>query len=388
MLRFADKMDRIKMSGIRKMFDMAKEDSVHLGLGEPDFQPPDFAIQALKDALDNGYNKYGPTNGLPPLREAIAEDLNKTFAAEGRQAGFDGEKNVVSDNIIVTASGTEALCSVTKTMFQAGDQVLYPNPGFVLYAPQITLAEATPVDYPLTHENEFVPQVTDLQERVTPKTKAIIVNSPNNPTGGVHTLKDVEELTKFAVDNDLTIISDDVYDKVIYDGVHHSFIGRTDNMVMINSFSKTYCMTGWRIGYMAASKDVAGKLSIGHYYTVACTPSPIQHSVLAALKGPQEFVTDMVAEYKERRDLIVDLLNDIPGIDCLKPKGAFYVFPKYEHDITSGDLAIECVKAGLICSPGTAFGDFGEGHIRFSYANNKDNIQKGIDIFKDVYTNL
>jgi aspartate aminotransferase len=387
-MKISEKMGRIKMSGIRKMFDMAKEDSVHLGLGEPDFQPPEHVIQAMKDALDEGHNKYGPTNGIPALRQAIADDLNKTFGSQGKRVGFDGQDQVMDENIIVTSSGTEALGTITRVMFEDGDEVLYPNPGFVLYAPQITLTEATPVDYPLTHDNEFVPRVDDLQERVTPKTRAVILNSPNNPTGGVHTALDVDELIKFARDNEITIISDDVYEKVVYEGVHESMIGKYDDLIMVNSFSKTYCMTGWRIGYLAAPQEMAAKLSIGHYYSVACSPSPIQHAVLAALTGPQDFVDDMVNEYRERRDLIVDLCNDIPGIECLKPRGAFYVFPKFEHDIKSEDLAMECVKNGLICSPGTAFGSYGEGHIRFSYANNKENIQKGLDIFKKTYTSL
>jgi len=387
-MKISEKMGRIKMSGIRKMFDMAKEDSVHLGLGEPDFQPPENAIQALKDALDKGFNKYGPTNGIPALRQAIADDLNRTFKAQGRKVGFDGEDHVTSENIIVTSSGTEALKVITQVMFEKGDEVLYPDPGFVLYPPQIFMTEADPVGYPLTHENEFVPKVDDLQERVTPNTKALILNSPNNPTGGVHSASDVDAYINFAKDNNLTIISDDVYDKIVYEGVHESMIGRYDDLIVVNSFSKTYCMTGWRIGYIAAPKEFVNKLSIGHYYTVACPPSPIQHSVLAALTGPQDFVDEMVKEYKARRDLIVDLCNEIDGINCLKPRGAFYVFPRFEKEISSEDLAMECVKNGLICSPGTAFGSFGEGHIRFSYANSQDNIRKGIEIFKKTYESL
>lgn len=387
-MRFSKKIVNVHMSGIRKMFDLATKDSINLGLGEPDFQPPAHVIQALTDAMKAGHNKYGPTNGIPPLRKAIADDLNRGLSTKGKAAGFEGEKAVTGDNIIVTSSGTEAFMTTIRTLFQKGDEVLVPNPGFVLYGPQTTLVDAKPVDYSLCYDNGFVPDVKELQELTGKKTKGLILNSPNNPTGSVIPKKGVEALARFAKDNGLTIISDDVYEKITYEEPHHSFIGLADDLIVINSFSKTYALTGWRIGYIAAPKAAIEQLSKSHYYITACSPSPIQHAVLAALTGPQDFVTDMVAEYKRRRDLIVGELNSIPGVECLTPKGAFYAFPKYSKKIKSQDLAMECVKAGLICSPGTAFGERGEGHLRFSYANSQENIRMGIGIFGKVMKSL
>ena len=383
-MRFSKKIVNVQMSGIRKMFDLATKDSINLGLGEPDFQPPPHVIQALTDAMKAGYNKYGPTNGIPPLRRAIADDMNRTLEAQGRHAGFDGEKAVTPDNIIVTSSGTEAFMATFRALFEKGDEVLCPNPGFVIYGPQTTLVDAKPVDYSLSYDNGFVPDIKELQELTGKKTKGLILNSPNNPTGSVISKKGVEELARFAHDNRLTVISDDVYEKITYEEPHNSFIGLADDLVVINSFSKTYALTGWRIGYIAAPKAAVEQLSKSHYYITACSPSPIQHAVLAALTGPQDFVTDMVADYRRRRDIIVDELNAIPGMECLKPKGAFYAFPRFSKKIKSQDLAMECLKHGLICSPGTAFGDRGEGHLRFSYAASQDNIRKGIGILGKV----
>lgn len=355
---------------------MVTEKSINLGLGEPDFNPPETAIEGLKAAVSEGKNKYGPTAGIPDLRNAIAE-LNQIYKNE-----------LTGDNILVTGSGSEALMTTMLTFFENGDEVLYPDPGFVLYAPQVKLAGGKPIPYPLEQEHGFVPDVDVLNELMTPKTKAIIVNSPSNPTGAVFSAEDVSAIADLAKDKNLLIISDEVYDRMVYDEKHHSFLGDYDNVIVINSFSKTYAMTGWRLGYLITHPDLIKGLLITHYHIMACPPSPFQHAALAAIKGPQEAITGMIDEFKARRDIITEKLNAIDGISCLTPRGAFYAFPKFEFDLSSADFAVKLAKAGVICSPGTAFGPRGEGHLRFSYATSREVIEQGIDIVAGVASDL
>jgi aspartate aminotransferase len=274
------------------------------------------------------------------------------------------------------------------TFTDTGDEILYPDPGFVLYKPQIQLAGGVPISYPITKENGFVPRVEELNELITPKTKAIVVNSPSNPTGAVFEKDDVRKITDLAKEHNLLIISDEVYDRMLYDTAHYSFLGDYENVIFINSFSKIYAMTGWRLGYIISNPELIKGLLITHYHIMACPPSPFQHAVLATLNGPQDFVTDMVNEFKQRRDLIVSKLNEIPGVSCLEPRGAFYAFPSYDFEMKSGDLAMDLARAGVICSPGTAFGPNGEGHLRFSYAASRDVIEKGIEIVAETLKSL
>jgi aspartate aminotransferase len=278
--------------------------------------------------------------------------------------------------------------STALTFIDKGDEILYPDPGFVLYKPQIQLTGGKPVEYPLDQEHNFVPQIEDLEKLVTQNTKAIYVNSPSNPTGAVFDEKDVSAITDFANDHNLVIVSDEVYDRMLYDTEHRSFLGDYENVIFINSFSKIYAMTGWRLGYIISNPEFIKGLLVSHYHIMACSASPIQHAALSTLKGSQDFVTDMVSEFQKRRDLIVEKLNSIDGMSCLVPRGAFYAFPKYEQKIKSEELALEIAKAGTICSPGTAFGPGGEGHLRFSYAAPTDVIEKGIDIVADVMGKL
>ncbi len=375
-MTLAKTINNVDISGLRKMFDLARSDSINLGLGEPDFNPPENVKEALKTAIDSGYNKYGPSPGLPALREAIAE---KTKIHRG---------DITPDDIIITIGGTEALWISSQVLFQPGDEVLIPDPGFVLYTPHVQLAGATPVFYPLVQENEFVPDIEVLNELINDKTKGIYVNSPSNPTGGVYSQGDIKGITDLARGHNLTIISDEVYEHIIYDGTHNSFLGDYDNVIQIHSFSKTYAMTGWRLGYLVTKSDILKKLIVMHYHTVACPTSPFMHAALAALKGPQDPVREMVAEFKTRRNLIVNELNSIEGFKCIPPKGAFYAFPKFEFDIKAADLVMKLAEAGLICTHGSAFGEHGEGHLRFSYATSQDNIKKGMEILKQVAETL
>jgi aspartate aminotransferase len=375
-MKFASRLDEVEISGLRKMFDLATEDSLNLGLGEPDFNPPESALDALNKAVYNGQNKYGPSAGIPQLREAVAEH-NRIY-----------RKDLTMDNVLITGSASEALMSAVLTFIEKGDEVLYPDPGFVLYKPQVQLAGGKPIKYPLYQEHNFVPRIDDLERVVSKNTKAIYVNSPSNPTGAVFDRDDVKAITDFAEDHDLVIISDEVYDRMLYDTNHVSFLGNYENVVFINSFSKIYAMTGWRLGYVVSNPEFIKGLLISHYHIMACPASPFQHAALATLKGPQDFVTNMVSTFKTRRDLIVEKLNSIDGMKCLLPRGAFYAFPQYEQDIKSEDLAMEIARAGTICSPGTAFGPGGEGHLRFSYAAKTEVIEKGIDIVAEVMSKL
>ncbi|MDO9537581.1 MAG: aminotransferase class I/II-fold pyridoxal phosphate-dependent enzyme [Thermoplasmata archaeon] len=370
---FAARAKRLQISGIRKMFEMAGPDSINLGLGELDFEPSELAMKALADAVHNGYNHYGPTKGIPELRKALAERLTRY------------RPDVEMDNIIVTAGGTQGLLVSAMTLFDHGDEVLTPDPGFVIYQPHVIMCGATPLRYSLRFENNFQPNPDEIQELITPRTKAIIVNSPNNPTSGILEPDTIKALRDIAVENELVIISDEVYDEIIFEGEHHSLLNPDyDNVVYINSFSKTFALTGWRLGYMASSKYMVNQLSKLQYYNIACPPTPLQKAIFDVMNAPTNSVQERVDILRKRRDVIVKRLNDIDGFSCLKPKGAFYAFPTFDHDISSEDFAMELVKSGLICAPGSAFGKGGEGHLRFSFANSLEMIEKGMDVLEKV----
>jgi len=374
---FSARMNGIELSGIRKMFDLSKENSINLGLGEPDFQPPENAIKAVLEAMEKGFNKYGPTNGLPALREAITDRVRMHW------------KGASTENVIVTNSGTEALFSTYLTFVNRGEGVLTPNPGFVLYRPHVQLVEGEIQDYGLTQANEFRPDPDEISRLVHERTKMLIVNSPNNPTGGMVTRQDRDDLVDLARDKDLILLSDEVYDSMVYSGnVHHSFLGQYEKGVVINSFSKIYAMTGWRLGYIAAEEELLKKISLAHYHMIACPATPIQYGALAGLRNSDGFVESMVSEFQARRDLITKRINEIPGFKALSPPGTFYSFPRYElfdgsKRIPSDELSLDLAKAGLICSHGTSFGSMGEYHLRFSFVNSRENIAKGMDILED-----
>jgi len=282
-------------------------------------------------------------------------------------------------NVLVTVSATEALLLSCLGLFEEGQDVLVPDPGFVLYAPHVTLSGANPVCYSLRQENGFLPDQDELLRLIGPDTAGIIVNTPSNPTGAVFPPETVRMVNDIAQDNGLVLISDEVYDEIIYDSPHTSFLGNSDNQIYVNSFSKTYAMTGWRIGYLATSKELIKNLAKLHYYTVACPPTPVQYAALAALTGPQEPLERMVCEFRRRRDAMVQGLNAIPGFNCIEPQGAFYAFPGFDLNVSSENLAMRLLEGGVLSTPGSAFGQEGEGHIRFSYANSLENIELGME---------
>jgi len=373
-MKTSRRISEIPMSGIRKMFDLAGPNSINLGLGEPDLAPPEEAIRGMNEAASKGLNKYGPTAGIPELRAAIA----KRFSMYGElEAG----------NIMVTPSGSSALLEITQSMIDPGDEVLIPSPGFVIYGPHTTLAGGKPVEYRLTH-GDFQPDIDHIQSRITPSTRMIVVTTPSNPTGGVLTEESKRALCDIAADKGITILSDEVYDSFVYEGKHVSFMDQLDKAVVVNGFSKMMAVTGWRMGFIAANTEIMEPLIKMQYHVCASPNMPAMYGILAALPNIDPYLENARKVFKARRDLISGRINAIPGMDIVPPRGAFYAFPSYDMDMKSADLAGELAKAGLICTPGSAFGTYGEGHLRFSYAADESKINAGMDILEDVVKRL
>ena len=364
------------MSGIRRLFESAPPGSINLGLGEPDIQPPHEMIRAFQNALERGRNKYGPSAGIMELREAIASSLRVH------------RKDVTFENIIVTAGATEGMRIASETILGQGDEALVPNPGFIIYGPDVRLAGGRPVEYSLRLENGYLPDLEEIKSLITPRTKAIIVNSPSNPTGTVFPKETVKALGDIAKDHRLYILSDEVYHDYVYEGEHWSFARFHDDTIIVNSFSKSLAATGWRIGYVATSKDIVKQLSKVQYYTLACPPTATQFAVLVGLAVRERFTPGLIDEFRRRRDVAMKKLAEVPSFTTPPVAGAFYVFPKYSQSISSEEFALRILEGGVICAPGSSFGSLGEGHLRFSYANSMENIARGLDIVKDVASKL
>lgn len=375
-MMFPERVSSLKVSGIRKLFESAPPGSINLGLGEPDIQPPHEMILAFQKALENGYNKYGPSAGIMELREAIASSLRKY------------RKDVSYENVIVTAGATEGMRIASETIIGEGDEALVPNPGFIIYGPDVKLAGGKPVEYSLKAENSYLPDIEEIKSLITPHTKAIIVNSPTNPTGTVFPKETVKAMSEVARDHKLYILSDEVYHNFVYEGEHWSFARFHDDTVIVNSFSKSLAATGWRIGYVATSKEIVRQLSKVQYYTLACPPTATQYAILEGLKVQDEFTSRMIEEFRKRREVAMSRLAAIPTFTTPHVTGAFYVFPKYSQKISSEKFALKILDKGVICAAGSSFGTLGEGHLRFSYANSREKIAEGLDIVKDVASSL
>lgn len=370
MRTYSDRALAIQPTGVRKMFDLAGDDVISFGLGEPDFQPPRVAIDAFYQAMLDGHNKYTTTAGMPALRQKIAE----SWAAY--QAGM------TEANVCMTMSGTNALLNLFMTLVNPGQNILLPEPYFPLYGPDATLVGGESKYYPCLFENEFVPKVEELERLVDENTVAILYNFPSNPTGGTLNESQRDDLLAFAKKHDLWIISDEVYDRIVFEGAHVSFMGTDyDKLMIVNSFSKTFAMTGWRIGYIISPNIEAMKQVIKiQYYISACSNDAMQYAVLEAMEKANDYPSMMAEEFKQRCDLIVDRLNAMPGVECQKPKGAIYVFPRVTVDgMDSQEVALELLKDGVLCSPGSAFGPSGEGHLRFAYTISQEDISRGMD---------
>ncbi len=371
---FASRVDGLDVSGIRKLFEAADEDAIHLGIGEPHLQPPSHVIDAYHQALDAGENKYSPTAGLAELREALAHRY---------QGSWGGELG--TENVAVTAGSTAGLYAALQALVDDGDEVLVPDPGFVLYKPHARLAGGTPVPYSLPAEEGFQVDPDALAEQVTDDTVAIVVNSPANPTGVCLDEDSVNALADLAEDHDLWLLSDEAYDAFSYDGPHESFLDRgLERLAYFNTFSKRYAMTGWRLGYTLAPQALAEKVRVVGYHMYAAPCTPAQHAALEALQGPQDHTDRMRRELMQRRDATVDAIDRIDGMHLVEPTGAIYAFPSYEADIPSMELSMRLLDAGVVVVPGSAFGDEGEGHLRLSFAADEDDIHEGLNVIEKV----
>jgi aspartate aminotransferase len=364
----AQRVRLVEISGIRKMFEAAPPNAVNLGLGEPDFEPPKEIVDALCSAVHHGMNHYGPSAGLPSLREKVAERYRSRDPDTGRE------------NVIITAGGSEGLMSVALTLYDRGDEVLVPNPGFVLYGPHARLCGATAVPYDLDEAQGFQPEFDGLESRITERTKAIVVNSPANPTGAVLSPAAVERILEIAEAHDLTVVSDEVYEEMIYEGKFTSFWGRSDRVVVVNSFSKMFAMTGWRLGFIVAPRTLAPEINKIHYHVMACPSTPAQAAVLTGLNEVPDAPARMMKEFRARRTVIVGAMNRVPGMHCVPPAGAFYVFPRFDWELSAAEVAGTLLERGLICTPGDAFGSLGAGHLRLSFAASRPAIRRGMSI--------
>lgn len=372
MINPAKRTKTIELSQIRKMFEVTNPNAINLGIGEPDFDVPENIKNAMKESIDNNETHYSPNKGFIDLREEIVRK-------------FKNENDIKTnpENVIVTVGASEALFMCAQAFIEKGDEVILPNPSFLSYEACINLANGTIIPVDCTMENEFKLQSEDVLEKISNKTKAIILNSPSNPTGAVMDKEDIKAIADLSMDHDFLIISDEIYEKIIYDKKHYSAAKYSDNVITLNGFSKTYAMTGLRIGYLATTKEeYTEELLKIHQYNIACASSTSQRGAYEALTGPQDEVNKMVNEFKNRRDLIVMRLNEM-GYETVNAEGAFYVFPKIEDP----NFVTKAAEAGVITVPGAAFGSNGQNHVRMSYANSYENIEKAMDILEERIVN-
>ena len=378
-MKLAERMNRI---GVETAFEVLVKaraleakgrDIIHLEIGEPDFDTPRHIVEAGKQALDQGWTHYGPTQGLPELREAIASYICRT---RGIKTG--------AENVCVVPGGKPIMFFVLMALLQEGDEAIYPNPGFPIYESMINFLGAKAVPIPLVEERGFSFDLNVLKDSLTPKTKILILNSPHNPTGGVIPAEDIRAIADMVRERDLLVLSDEIYTRIYFDEEPLSITtleGMQEKTCILDGFSKTYAMTGWRMGYGVMPKwlvDPVNKLMVN---SNSCTASFTQRAGIAALNGPQDDVTKMVQEFRRRRDAFCAGLNSIPGVRCAIPGGAFYAFPnitgtgRKSKDLAEGLLQ----EAGVACLSGTAFGAYGDGYIRFSIANSYEKLMDAVE---------
>jgi aspartate aminotransferase len=379
-MQIADRINRLGTETSFVVLARAREleaqgkDIVHLEIGEPDFDTAPNIVEAAKKALDAGYTHYGPAPGLPQFRKTIAE-------VEGARRGLEFKP----EQVVVTPGAKPIMYYAIMGIVNPGDEVIYPNPGFPIYESAIELAGGTAIPLPLIEEKGFSFSIDDLRKLITPKTRMLIINSPQNPTGGILTEQDLKEIAELAVKHNFWVLADEIYGRVVYDGFQNYTIaaqpGMSDRTIILDGFSKTYAMTGWRLGFGIMPEELAAVVAKLQTNVASCTASFIQVAGIEALTGPQEWVDNVVEQFRKRRDLIVDGMNSIPSFHCHKPLGAFYVFPNIKKTgIDSKTLANRILnEGGVACLSGHTFGKYGEGYLRFSYANSIENIEKGID---------
>jgi len=374
-------MERIPFSGIREIFEecdrleAAGEDVVHLEIGRPDFDTPEPIKAAAKDALDQSKVHYTSNYGIEPLRTALADKLATDNALE-----YDSE-----NEIVVTTGATEAVFCTIVALTGPGDEVLLPDPSWT-YRPAIETAGAEPVPYPLSPTAGYQPDLSALAERVTSETELLVVNTPHNPTGGMLDDDHARAIRDLAVEHDLTVLSDEIYEKIRYDRDHVSLgalAGMHERTVTVNGFSKAYSMTGWRLGYLAAPESLVDPIIRLRQYTTTCAPSISQHAGVRALEGSLH--RPMVDAFERRRDLVADRVADVPGMDCPTPQGAFYAFPTVPDGVDDETEFVYSLlrEAGVALVPGTVFGETGTGRVRIAYSNSADRIATAFDRIED-----
>jgi aspartate aminotransferase len=355
---------------------------IHLEIGEPDFDTPAHIREAAKRALDSGATHYGPAAGLPELREAIAKDVGATRNIP-----------VTPEEIVVTPGAKPIMYFVITALVNPGDEVICPNPGFPIYESVINFVGGVPVPIPLREESGFGFDLAVLEQKASSRTKLIVINSPQNPTGGVLEHEQLGRIAEIAKHYRIPVLADEIYKSFLYDGEFVSitrFPGMKDLVIILDGFSKAYAMTGWRLGYGVMPPALAEHLTRLMVNSNSCTASFTQLAGIAALQGDQTPVAQMVAEFKRRRDLIVEGLNRLPGVSCRSPRGAFYVFPNVKAlGRPSGEIAETLLnEAGVAALGGTAFGEYGEGHLRLSYANSEANLKMALERMRPVCARL
>jgi len=346
---------------------------IHLEIGEPDFDTPSNVIEAAVDALHKGWTHYGPSAGLPELRQTIADYVSRTRRVK-----------VSADEVVVVPGGKPIIFFTMLALIDEGDEVVYPNPGFPIYESMINYVSGKAVPIQLREDHDFSLDVNELAALITDRTKLIILNSPQNPTGGVMQRKDVEQVAKVIGDRNILVLSDEIYSRLLFEGEHFSIMsvpGMQERTILLDGFSKTYAMTGWRMGYGVMRPDLAAHITRLMTNSSSCTASFTQMAGIEALRGDQSSVDHMCGEFKRRRDVFVAGLNKIKGFSCRMPKGAFYVFPNItKTGWKSKPLADALLEqAGVAALSGTAFGEFGEGYLRFSVANSLENLQQALN---------
>ncbi|KZX16834.1 aspartate aminotransferase [Methanobrevibacter cuticularis] len=369
MVKTAKRLESIELSQVRKMFEVCDENVINLGIGEPDFDIPENVKIAINDALDDGFTHYTSNKGFLELREEISKKLKTENRLE-----------IDPESVMVTVGASEALYICAQGLFEKGDDVLIPDPGFLSYAECVKLSEANPISVEAKFENGYKIKFEDVEEKISSNTKAFIMNSPSNPTGAVMDKEDIKAIADLATDHDFMIISDEIYEKIIYDVKHYSPAEFSDNVIVINGFSKTYAMTGLRIAYLAGQNDIIEELLKIHQYNTACASSISQVAGYEALRGPQEYVKNMVQEFKRRRNLISKRLDEI-GLQCNKLDGAFYTFPKVGN---ASEYVQKALDVGVVTVPGIGFGKYSANNVRMSYATSYEEIEEAMNLLETI----
>ena len=380
-LQFADSISRLGTESAFTVLAKANElaangkDIINLGIGQPDFKTPAHIVQAGIKALQDGHHGYTPATGIPELREAVARDL-----------GTRHQTHVKPQNIIVVPGGKPTMFFAVLLFGQKGTEIMYPNPGFPIYESVINYTGATPVPIFLKEENGFAFEAKTVLSQITSKTKLIIINSPANPTGGVTPKSEVDKLVEGLKNHPhVALLSDEIYSQMLYDGRKHVSLLQypeiRDRLIVLDGWSKTYAMTGWRMGYAVWPDQMVDQVTRLCINDHSCVNAAAQYAGLAALTGPKDPVLEMVSQFDERRKVIVSALNDLKGVSCIDSAGAFYAFPNISETGLSSSQAQDLIldEAGVATIAGTSFGKFGEGYLRFSYANSKDNILRAIE---------